>query len=61
MEHFSFHHCHLSLRYHPMRSNEIVLCLVTGTQKIMQNFCPRYLLYLNVHFIPIYVLTPSDR
>jgi hypothetical protein len=54
MAHFSVHHCRLSLCYHQMPSNKITLSLCISTQKIIQNFCPRYLLYLNVHDIPIY-------
>jgi hypothetical protein len=56
MAHFSFHHCHLSLCYHQMPSNKIMLCLCIGTQKIIQNVCPLYLLNFNVHAIWIYVL-----
>ena len=61
MAHVSFHHSHLSLCYHHMPSNKITLCLCIGTQKIIQNACPLYLLYFNVHDIWIYVLTPSCR
>jgi len=61
MAHFSFHHYHLSLCYRQVPSNKITLCLCVGTQKIIRNVCPLYLLYFNVHDIWIYVLTPSGR